>query len=161
MANTQVLFRGYAEGRQSRLRWRTSPGHAIRREALTLLGESCVPLLTSFLQDAHTLVDDTFHVLSIFTGGFTLHREGTLKNTSHLRSQRTRKHIHRLLHFIAGALVVWQFVCQFSTAASAQESGHDLRGSNEISQTGLTGAGAGVGGLTAAKPGGADGLGNP
>jgi polysaccharide export outer membrane protein len=49
-----------------------------------------------------------------------------------------------------------------SSAAFAQaDSSKDLSGSKEISRSSLTGAGAGASGITAAKPGGAGGLGNP
>ena len=65
----------------------------------------------------------------------------------------------RLLIFvrlIATALLV--FTC--CSAAIAQGEKADLGGNKQTSQSGLTGAGTGSSG-TAAKPGGADGLGNP
>jgi protein involved in polysaccharide export with SLBB domain len=62
------------------------------------------------------------------------------------------------VQFIASALLI--FGC--CSAASAQgQPQKDLSGGTEISRASLTGAGAGVGGKTAAKPGGADDLGNP
>ena len=47
------------------------------------------------------------------------------------------------------------------SAASAQGENTDLGGDKETSRSGFTGAGAGGSRTTAAKPGGADGLGNP
>jgi polysaccharide biosynthesis/export protein len=59
-------------------------------------------------------------------------------------------------------------VLAFSSDAFAQDGSSrdlnetkDVSGSKEISRAGLTGAGAGASGTTAAKSGGADGLGNP
>lgn len=61
-----------------------------------------------------------------------------------------------LANFIAGALLL-----QCGSAAFAQEQAkRDLSGSKETSSSGFTGAGEGGAG-TAAKPGSADGLGNP
>ncbi len=51
-------------------------------------------------------------------------------------------------------------VLQFCSASSAQD-GKDLSATKATSQSGLTGAGAEGNGTTAAKPGIADGLGNP
>jgi len=51
------------------------------------------------------------------------------------------------------------FAC--GSAVFAQVTKKDLGGDQQASQTGLTGAGEGGNQLTAAKPGGADGLGNP
>jgi polysaccharide export outer membrane protein len=68
------------------------------------------------------------------------------------------KRILIFVRFIASAL----FLLDVCSAVSAQEeTKKDLSGGTEISRASLTGAGAGVGGKTAAKPGGADGLGNP
>jgi len=47
------------------------------------------------------------------------------------------------------------------SAASAQDDKTDLSGNKESSRSGLTGVGAGSGSTTAAKPGRADGKGNP
>jgi polysaccharide export outer membrane protein len=58
------------------------------------------------------------------------------------------------VRFIVAALL-FSLYCR---AASAQAS---LSGNQEASQSGLTGAGVGSSSLTAAKAGGADGLGNP
>src|SRR5579863_8460400 len=58
------------------------------------------------------------------------------------------------VRFIVAALL-FSLYCR---AASAQAS---LSGNQEASQSGLTGAGVGSNSLTAAKAGGADGLGNP
>ena len=59
--------------------------------------------------------------------------------------------------FIAIALVL----LQCCSAASAQDEKTDLSGNKQISQSSFTGAGVGDSSTTAAKPGGADGLGNP
>ena len=61
------------------------------------------------------------------------------------------------VRFIGIALLV----LQCCSAASAQGEKTDLSGDKETSRSGLTGAGAGGSSSTAAKPGGADGLGNP
>jgi len=52
-------------------------------------------------------------------------------------------------------------VLQCCWAAFAQDENTDLGGNKGTSQSSLTGAGAGSSRTTAAKPGGADGLGNP
>src|SRR5215469_10188766 len=67
------------------------------------------------------------------------------------------KRVFIFVRFIASALLI--FGC--CSAASAQEAQKDLSGGTEISRASLTGAGAGVGGKTAAKPGRAGDLGNP
>jgi polysaccharide export outer membrane protein len=59
--------------------------------------------------------------------------------------------------FIAIALLL----LQGCSAASAQDEKTDLSGNKQTSQSGFTGAGKGDSSTTAAKPGGADGLGNP
>ena len=61
------------------------------------------------------------------------------------------------VRFIAVALLV----IECCSAAFAQDEQTDLGGNKGTSQSGLTGAGSGDRGTTAAKPGGADGLGNP
>jgi polysaccharide export outer membrane protein len=58
-------------------------------------------------------------------------------------------------------LAVALLVLEFGSAAFAQGEKTDLGGIKQTSQSGFTGAGAGGDGITAAKPGGADGLGNP
>ncbi len=58
--------------------------------------------------------------------------------------------------FIAIALLL----LQCCSAASAQDEKTDLSGNKQISQSSFTGAGEGDSSTTAAKPGGADGLGN-
>ncbi len=67
------------------------------------------------------------------------------------------KRLFIFVRFIAIAVAV--FGC--CSAAFAQGEKTDLGGKKETSQSGLTGAGAGGSRTTAAKPGGADGLGNP
>jgi protein involved in polysaccharide export with SLBB domain len=62
------------------------------------------------------------------------------------------------VRFIAIALAVLE-CC--SIAFAQDDTKNDLSASKQTSQSGLTGAGAGGGGSTAAKTGGADGLGNP
>jgi len=52
-------------------------------------------------------------------------------------------------------------VVGYCSAAFAQGDNADLGGNKETSRSGFTGAGAGGSGTTAAKAGGADGLGNP
>jgi len=52
-------------------------------------------------------------------------------------------------------------VVECCSAAFAQVENADLSGNKETSRSGFTGAGAGGSRTTAAKPGGADGLGNP
>ena len=52
-------------------------------------------------------------------------------------------------------------VVGYCSAAVAQVDNADLGGNKETSRSGFTGAGAGGSGTTAAKAGGADGLGNP
>lgn len=63
-------------------------------------------------------------------------------------------------HCIVRDLAVVLFILQCCSAAFGQV-GKDLGDGKETSQSGLTGAGAGSGSSTAAKPGRADGLGNP
>lgn len=58
-------------------------------------------------------------------------------------------------------LVVALMVLECGAAAFGQGEKPDLDGIKETSPSGFTGAGAGGDGTTAAKPGGADGLGNP
>jgi polysaccharide export outer membrane protein len=68
----------------------------------------------------------------------------------------------RRLFIIVRLTVVALFVLYFGLAAPAQESQNkNPGGDKESSQSGLTGAGAGDGETMAAKPGRADGLGNP
>jgi len=62
-----------------------------------------------------------------------------------------------LVRFIEVAILV--FGC--SSAVFAQDEKEDLSGDTRASQSGLTGAGEKEGSSTAAKPGRADGLGNP
>jgi polysaccharide export outer membrane protein len=67
----------------------------------------------------------------------------------------------RLL-LIVRFLAIASLVLQCCLAAFAQEEQNtNLGGNKESSRSGLTGAGAGGSGTTAAKPGRADGLGNP
>lgn len=61
-----------------------------------------------------------------------------------------------LVRLLTAALVL-----QFGSAAFAQGEKNSLDEVTGTSRSGLTGAGAGSDGTTAAKPGGADGLGNP
>lgn len=61
-----------------------------------------------------------------------------------------------IVQFLAIALM-WQY----SSMAFAQQERTELRGDQEASRSGLTGTGTGDGSTTAAKPGKADGLGNP
>lgn len=61
------------------------------------------------------------------------------------------------VQFIAVVLMLLECV----SAAFAQGEKTDLSGKQETSRSGFTGAGAGGSRTTAAKPGGADGLGNP
>ena len=64
----------------------------------------------------------------------------------------------RIARCTAGAFLV----LQFCVAVFAQQEPSTILGGNKgSSRSGLTGAGAGGSGTTAAKPGGADGLGNP
>ena len=72
-------------------------------------------------------------------------------------SQEEMKHSFRFVQFLLFGL----WVLQSCSAAFAQGQMTDLGGTKETSRSGLTGAGAGDSGTTAAKPGGADGLGNP
>ena len=67
------------------------------------------------------------------------------------------KRLFIFVRFIAIALVV--FEC--SSATFAQDEKTNLGGTKETFQSGFTGAGEGRSRTTAAKPGGADGLGNP
>ena len=67
------------------------------------------------------------------------------------------KRLFIFVRFIASALLV--FEC--CSVAFAQAERTDLGGNKETSRSGFTGAGAGGSSTTAAKPGGADGLGNP
>jgi len=67
------------------------------------------------------------------------------------------KRVFIFVRFIVIALLV--LPC--SSAAFAQVEKTDLGGDKETSRSGFTGAGAGGSSTTAAKPGGADGLGNP
>jgi len=68
------------------------------------------------------------------------------------------KRLFIFVRFIAIALLV----VQCCSAAFAQgHTGKDLSEGKETSRSGFTGAGAGGSSTTAAKPGGADGLGNP
>jgi polysaccharide biosynthesis/export protein len=68
------------------------------------------------------------------------------------------KHLFRSSRFMVTILLA----SQCCLAAFAQEGKENVPGGNtESSRSGLTGAGAGGSGATAAKPGGADGLGNP
>jgi len=66
-------------------------------------------------------------------------------------------------HFIIGKFIaIVLFVLQCGSAAFAQDDTRkDLGESKETSRSGFTGAGAGSSSTTAAKPGRADGLGNP
>jgi len=68
------------------------------------------------------------------------------------------KRLFIFVRFIAIALMVLQ-CC--SAAFAQSDTRKDLGESKETSRSGFTGAGAGGSGTTAAKPGGADGLGNP
>jgi len=67
------------------------------------------------------------------------------------------KRVFIFVRFIVIALLV--LPC--GSAAFAQVEKTDLGGDKETSRSGFTGAGAGGSSTTAAKPGGADGLGNP
>ncbi len=68
--------------------------------------------------------------------------------------------MNRLLIFIR-FMAIFLLVLECCSAAFAQGDKTDLSGSKETSHSSLTGAGAGGSSRTAAKPGGADGLGNP
>jgi polysaccharide biosynthesis/export protein len=61
-----------------------------------------------------------------------------------------------IVRFLAIALM-----CHCSSMACAQQERTELQGGQEASRSGLTGAGTGDQSTTAAKPGKADGLGNP
>jgi polysaccharide export outer membrane protein len=61
-----------------------------------------------------------------------------------------------IVRFLAIALM-----CQCSSMTFAQQERTELHGGQEASRSGLTGAGTGDQSTTAAKPGKADGLGNP
>jgi polysaccharide biosynthesis/export protein len=65
------------------------------------------------------------------------------------------------LFIIVRLIVVTLSVLQCCPAVFAQGEKTDLSGDKETSRSGLTGAGAGGSSTTAAKPGGADGLGDP
>ena len=67
------------------------------------------------------------------------------------------KRLFIFVRFIAIAL----FVLQCCSAVFAQGEKTDPGGNKDTSRAGLTGSGAGGSSTTAAKPGGADGLGNP
>jgi len=71
-------------------------------------------------------------------------------------AQDEMKRFFRFVKFLAVGL----YVLQCCSAAFAQGK-TDLSGTRETSRSGLTGAGAGGSSTTAAKPGRADGLGNP
>src|SRR6476620_1252746 len=66
------------------------------------------------------------------------------------------KHFHTFVRILV--VVLLGFVC--GSAAFAQGEKQSLSGDTRTSQTGLTGVGMGRSNSTAAKPGGADGLGN-
>ncbi len=66
----------------------------------------------------------------------------------------------RLLTFVRFVAVAWLTI-DFCSAAFAQVQSTDLRGNEASSRPGLSGTGAGSSTTTAAKSGGADGLGNP
>src|SRR5579864_5122076 len=68
--------------------------------------------------------------------------------------------MRRLLIFVR-FMAVGILLCQCGSMAFAQDERTDLRGDQEASRSGLTGAGTGDQSTTAAKPGKADGLGNP
>ena len=72
-------------------------------------------------------------------------------------AQGPMKRLFIFVRFIAVALLA--FEC--GSAVFAQGEKTDLSGNKETSRSGFTGAGAGGSRTTAAKPGGADGLGNP
>ena len=73
-------------------------------------------------------------------------------------ARRKMKRHFIIVRFIAIASLVLQFCL---AAFAQQEQSTKLGGEKESSQSGLTGAGEGGSGTTAAKPGRADGLGNP
>lgn len=81
-----------------------------------------------------------------------------MKLDSERAQEEKMNRIYMLVRFITSALLL--FACTSATSAQ-QVTSTDLGGRNDISRSSLTGAGAGVSGSTAAKPGGADGLGNP
>src|SRR5512141_3020677 len=66
------------------------------------------------------------------------------------------KHFHTCVRFLVSALLA----CTCGVATFAQDEEESLSGDNQTSQTGLTGVGKEDSSLTAAKPGGADGLGD-
>lgn len=68
--------------------------------------------------------------------------------------------MQRVYQFV-GVNAVWLLMLFFGSAVFAQEGTKDLGVEKQNSHSSLTGAGAGGNELTAAKPGGADGLGNP
>jgi polysaccharide export outer membrane protein len=71
------------------------------------------------------------------------------------------KRLFLFIQFIAVTLLALE--CCVAAFAQGGEQGNktDLSGDKQTSSSGLTGAGAGGSSTTAAKPGGADGLGNP
>jgi polysaccharide export outer membrane protein len=72
-------------------------------------------------------------------------------------AQGAMKRLFIIVRFLAAALLV----LECCSAGFAQDEKTDLRGNKNTSRSGFTGAGVGGSSTTAAKPGGADGLGNP
>ena len=86
------------------------------------------------------------------------HSNKTVRLGSQEGAPRQMKRLFIIVQFIGIAFLVLQ-VCL--AAFAQQEQTANLGENKESSRSGLTGAGPGGSGTTAAKPGGADGLGNP
>jgi hypothetical protein len=105
-------------------------------------------------------VDGTSHVLLESGGELNLRsRESRKRVTFDAKSagQGQMKRLSIFVRIMGTALLV----VECCSAAFAQVENADLSGNKETSRSGFTGAGAGGSRTTAAKPGGADGLGNP
>ena len=106
------------------------------------------------------MVDDTFHVLFEPQHELNLRSRGSCKQVA-LRANGTAQGEMKRLFIFVRSIAVVLLVLECCPAAFAQDEKTDLGGNKETSRSGFTGAGAGGSGTTAAKPGGADGLGNP
>ena len=105
-------------------------------------------------------MDGTSHVLLEAEGELNFRsRESRKRVTLDARSavQGQMKRLSIFVRIMGTALLV----VGCCLAAFAQGENEDLGGDKETSRSGFTGAGAGGGGTTAARAGGADGLGNP
>src|SRR5580692_11673258 len=78
-----------------------------------------------------------------------------------LGGRKTAQGSMKVLFIFVRLMAVALVVAECCSAAFAQDEQTDLGGNKGTSQSGFTGAGSGGRGTTAAKPGGADGLGNP